>query len=80
MNSVAAWLVEKSLSVDELEKATDLDRNILNAICLGRYLPSPQQRQRIAAALSLAIDEITWGHSTPISHIYGHGPQFGRSP
>jgi transcriptional regulator with XRE-family HTH domain len=80
MKSVAAWLGDKGMSVDELEKAAGLDRNVLNAICLGRYLPSPQQRQRIAAALSVAIDEITWGHTTPIQHIYGHGPQFGRSP
>jgi hypothetical protein len=80
MKPVAEWLMEKGMSVDELEASTNLDRNVLNAICLGRYLPSPQQRQRIAAALSLAIDEITWGHATPIQHIYGHGPQFGRSP
>ena len=20
------------------------------------------------------IDDITWGHKTPIQHIYGHGP------
>ena len=80
MKSVAAWLAEKGMSVDDLEKATDLDRNVLNAIYLGRYLPSPQQRQRIAAALSLTIDQISWGHTIPIQHIYGHGPQFGRTP
>jgi hypothetical protein len=80
MKAVAEWMIEKQMSVDALEAATNLERHILEAIFLGRYLPSPQQRQRIAAALAVTIDDISWGHTTPICHIYGHGPQFGRSP
>jgi hypothetical protein len=80
MKRVAEWMAEKNISVDDLEKATNLDRNVLNAICQARYLPSPQQRQCVAAALAVPLEEITWGHATPIAHIYGHGPQFGRTP
>ncbi len=80
MKTVADWMAEKGMTVDMLEQATQLERHILEAISLGRYLPSPQQRQKVATALGVTVADITWGHSTPILHIYGHGPQFGRSP
>jgi transcriptional regulator with XRE-family HTH domain len=78
--TVAEWLVETALSIEELEKRCGLDRKVLDAILQGRYTPSPQQRQKVAAALGVATEQISWGHSTPVSHLYGHGPQFGRTP
>ena len=53
---------------------------ILDAILQGRYTPSPQQRRRVAAALGLTPEQIAWGHTTEVQHLYGHGPQFGRTP
>jgi hypothetical protein len=38
------------------------------------------QRQRIAAALGVSVDQIQWGRTVQVDHMYGHGPQFGRSP
>jgi len=78
--SVAAWLTERGLSVQALEEASGLDHKVLTAIIQGRYTPSPQQRQRVAAALGVTADDVTWGHVTEVSHLYGHGPQFGRTP
>ena len=46
----------------------------------GRYTPSPEQRRRLAAALGVDPEQVAWGHSAQVSHVYGHGPQFGRSP
>ena len=43
-------------------------------VVLGRWTPSPAERQKIAAALETAVDEVAWGHVTPIQHLYGHGP------
>jgi transcriptional regulator with XRE-family HTH domain len=65
---------EKSLSLLELADRTGIDLPKLRAIFLGRWTPSPQERQQIAAALGCTIDDIAWGHNTPIQHIYGHGP------
>jgi hypothetical protein len=28
----------------------------------------------VGEAFDLAVDDIAWGHKTPIQHIYGHGP------
>jgi hypothetical protein len=44
------------------------------AIVLGRWTPSPQERDKIADVFGLTREQITWGHKTPIQHIYGHGP------
>ena len=53
---------------------------MFEAIVHGRYTPSPDQRARLAAALGVSPDQIAWGHVAQVEHVYGHGPQFGRSP
>ncbi|HJT78814.1 MAG TPA: helix-turn-helix transcriptional regulator [Gemmataceae bacterium] len=78
--SIAEWMKDRGVAVEELLAAAGLDRKVLERIVRGHYTPSPQQRQRLAAALGVAPDEIAWGHVNPVAHVYGHGPQFGRSP
>lgn len=72
--SVADLCVGKNLSPAELASRTGLDEMRVQAIVLGRWTPSPSERQRISAALATPIEEIAWGHVTPIQHLYGHGP------
>jgi transcriptional regulator with XRE-family HTH domain len=78
--SIAEWMKERSIAVDALLEATGLDRKVLDRIVHGQYTPSPQQRQRLAAALGVTPEQVAWGHVNPVAHVYGHGPQFGRSP
>jgi ribosome-binding protein aMBF1 (putative translation factor) len=80
VKAIAVWMSERRLSLDDLVAAAALERRVVEAIVQGRYTPSPQQRERLAAALGVTCDEIAWGHVTPVEHMYGHGPQFGRSP
>jgi transcriptional regulator with XRE-family HTH domain len=80
IRSIAEWMAERGLDLDQLLAASGLERRVLEAILHGRYTPSPQQRQRVAGALGLAPGQVAWGHTTPVEHIQGHGPQFGRSP
>ena len=49
-------------------------------IAAGNYTPSPTERQRLATALGVSIDDIAWGHAVQVDHLWGHGPQFGRTP
>jgi hypothetical protein len=51
-----------------------VDAQRIQAIILGRWTPSPQDRDAIAAVLGVTRDQIAWGHRTPIQHLYGHGP------
>jgi len=80
VKSIADWMVDRNASLESLLEASALERRVLRAIVEGRYTPSPQQRQRLAVALGVAPEQIAWGHVNPVEHVYGHGPQFGRSP
>ncbi len=65
---------EHQIDAKILAEKTGLDEQRVAAIILGRWTPSPVERDRIAAVFGLTRDQITWGHKTPIQHIYGHGP------
>jgi hypothetical protein len=80
VRSISDWMAERGLDLAALVEASALDKRVVEAIAAGRYTPSPQQRQRLATALGVGADKIAWGHLNQVSHVYGHGPQFGRSP
>ena len=65
---------EHRMDYRQLAEKAGLDEQRVLAIVLGRWTPSPAERDRVAAAFGLTRDDITWGHKTPIQHIYGHGP------
>jgi transcriptional regulator with XRE-family HTH domain len=77
---LAEWMTERGVDLSELADAASLDRRVVEAIARGRYTPSPVQRQRLSAALEISPEQVAWGHLSHVEHIYGHGPQFGRSP
>jgi transcriptional regulator with XRE-family HTH domain len=72
--SVAEFCREQSIDVAELSNRSGLDESRVTAIALGRWTPSPLERQKIATVFEVAVDQIAWGHVTPIQHLYGHGP------
>jgi transcriptional regulator with XRE-family HTH domain len=74
VKSVADLCRDRNITVAELAQRSGLEDGRVLAIALGRWTPSPAERQKVAAALGVAIDEIAWGHKTPIQHLYGHGP------
>ncbi len=80
VKTAAEWMAERRLDRAALVAASGLDERVTEAILQGRYTPSPDQRRRLAAALGVGPDEIAWGHTAEVQHVYGHGPQFGRSP
>jgi hypothetical protein len=77
---VSQWMMERGIDLAALVAASRIDTRVAEAIVAGRYTPSPDQRQRLASALAVKSEEIAWGHVNPVEHMYGHGPQFGRSP
>ena len=80
MKPLACYLEESAMSVDQLVAATRLEAKVVRAIVANSYTPSPSERQRIATALGLKIEDIAWGHAIEVEHFWGHGPQFGRTP
>ena len=72
--TVQELCAQERLSPDQLAERAGLDAQRVLAIVLGRWTPTPAERDRIAAVFGRTRDQITWGHKTPIQHIYGHGP------
>ena len=62
------------LDYRQLAARSGLDEQRVLAIVLGRWTPSPTERDKVAAVFGLTREQISWGHRTPIQHIYGHGP------
>lgn len=65
---------QQGISLLELADKSGLDLPKVRAIFMNRWTPSPKEREAIAAAIGVPMDEVAWGHDTPIQHIYGHGP------
>lgn len=80
MKPMARIMEETGTSLEQLVEASGLEGKLVKAIATGNYTPSPTERQRLAAALGVTIDDIAWGHAVPVDHLWGHGPQFGRTP
>jgi transcriptional regulator with XRE-family HTH domain len=80
MKPLARLMEETGTSLEKLVEASGLEAKLVKAIATGNYTPSPTERQRLAAALNVTVDDIAWGHAVPVDHLWGHGPQFGRTP
>jgi hypothetical protein len=74
LKSVDELCVQHKIDIKKLAELADLDEPKVLAIALGRWTPSPSERDKVAAAFGLTREQIAWGHKTPIQHIYGSGP------
>ena len=72
--SVAELCEQQRISLAELVDRCGLPDDRVRAIVMGRWTPSPDERRQIAAVFDVQTDQISWGHKTPIQHLYGHGP------
>jgi transcriptional regulator with XRE-family HTH domain len=79
MKPMAHFLEEKGMSLSQLATASSLELQRVKAIAEGNYTASPSDRQRIADALDVPVEEVAWGHTVPVEHLRGNGPQCGRS-
>ena len=65
---------EHGIDARQLAERAGVDEQRVVAIVLGRWTPSPDERDAIAKVFGLTRDRVIWGHKTPIQHIYGSGP------
>jgi hypothetical protein len=80
LQTVRELMVERGVDIAQVAERSGLDPRVVTAIVEGRYTTAPRQRLRLAQALAAAPEEIQWGSAVSVDHMYGHGPQFGRSP
>jgi hypothetical protein len=72
MKTVDVLLEELNLSVDELAQRCGMLPERTLAIVDGRWLASPAERAAIAAALGVAVDSISWGHTMSPRNVRYH--------
>jgi plasmid maintenance system antidote protein VapI len=72
--SVDLLCAERGIDARQLAERAGVDEQRVVAIIMGRWTPSPEDRDRIAAVFGLTREQIVWGHKTPIQHLYGQGP------
>ena len=72
--TVAQLCVDRGINARQLAEQSGVDEPRVAAIVLGRWTPSPEERNAIAAVFGLTREQIVWGHTTPVQHIYGQGP------
>jgi plasmid maintenance system antidote protein VapI len=70
---------EMGIDLNQLVELTGLEEKLVKAIITGNYTASPTQRQRLAAALGLSPQDVSWDHAISVQHLRGNGPQSGRS-
>jgi lambda repressor-like predicted transcriptional regulator len=63
---------ETGITVAELAEKANIDKRRTQAIVDGRWTPSPKERERIAAALGLTIEQISWGHTMNFRNVTYH--------
>lgn len=63
MKTIDLLFEESALTIDDVAERARLTMARVEAIALGRWTPSPSERQRLAEAFGVEIDDISWGHS-----------------
>ena len=71
---IAELCEEQQVTLAQLAKRSGLEESRVAAVALCRWTPSPDERQKIAAVFNVSVQEIQWGHVTPVQRLYGHGP------
>ena len=74
MKTIEQLCADRGLDAKQLAAQSGVDEHRVAAIALGRWTPSPDDRDKLAAVFGLTRDQVAWGHKTPIQHIYGSGP------
>ncbi|MDP6468199.1 MAG: helix-turn-helix transcriptional regulator [Pirellulaceae bacterium] len=63
MRTIDLLFEELDVSVEEIAERSNMPFERIEAIALGRWTPSPAERQRVAEAFGVAVGEISWGHT-----------------
>lgn len=72
MKTIDLLFEESQLSIEEIAERSRLPPERVEAIAVGRWTPSPEERRRIAAAFGVGVEDVAWGHNMDPRNIRYH--------
>jgi transcriptional regulator with XRE-family HTH domain len=72
MKTLDVLLEELKIPLDALASQCGMSLERVAAIADGRWLPSPEERQRLATALGVAVADVSWGHTMNPRNVRYH--------
>ena len=73
MPQTIEWLVERAaLTTQALADNSGLPIERVEAVLSGRWLPSPSERAKLARALGVLPEDVTWGHTMSPRNVRYH--------
>ncbi|HLJ10594.1 MAG TPA: helix-turn-helix transcriptional regulator [Planctomycetaceae bacterium] len=72
MKTIDVLFDESQLTIEDVAERARLAAERVEAIAVGRWTPSPEERRRIAAAFGVPVEEVSWGHSMDPRNIRYH--------
>ncbi len=70
--TVDILLETTGLTVEDVADRTHLTPDRVEAIATGRWTPSPKERDLIAGAFGVSVQDINWGHTMDPRNIRYH--------
>jgi transcriptional regulator with XRE-family HTH domain len=71
-HSIDVLIEEHGIPLPELAERSAMSVERIDAIVHGRWTPSPDERRRLAAALGLDVDAVSWGHTMNPRNVRYH--------
>ena len=72
MKTLDVLLEEAGVTPQQLAEKANIPLQRMEAIASGRWTPSPEDRKKIAAALEVGVDEVSWGHTMNPRNVRYH--------
>lgn len=63
MTTVDVLFEKNGFTIEDVAERANLLPERVEAIATGRWTPSPQERQRMAEAFGVSVEDISWGHT-----------------
>lgn len=83
-HSIDALIDQRGMPLSQLAEHSGLSMERIDAIVHGRWTPSPDERRRLAEALGVDVEAVSWGHTmNPRNvryHRYGIPEEFSNPP
>lgn len=70
--SIDVLFEETGMTIDDVSDRSGLPVKRVEAIVVGRWTPSPDERRRIAEVFGTVSDQIIWGHTMDPRNIRYH--------